>query len=114
MVEQVWKRLTRDDHAQIISMGEVRLRHVSRLRRLTEYDVTLWPVQRPPLPYPPLQGAPDAIIGESQGVQTLKMAQQSHRLQPAVLLQERKQVTLPISFERVRDGAPMRDLAVGR
>ena len=46
------------------------------LRRLTEDDVTLWPVQRPPLPYPLLQCPPDAVVGECQRMQTLKMPQQ--------------------------------------
>ena len=95
-------------------MGEVGLRHIAWLRRLTEDDVALWPVQGPPLPYPPLQSAPYAVVGESHGMQTLKMAQQGDGLKGAVLLQQRKQVDFPISCKRVRDGAPMRDLAVGR
>ena len=41
------------------------------------------------------------------------MAQQGDRLKGAVLRQQGKQIGLPISFKRVRDGAAMRDLAVG-
>jgi len=84
------------------------------LWHLTEDDVALWPIQGPPLPYPPLQSAPYAVVGEGQGVQTLKMAQQGDGLKGTVLLKQRKQVGFPISFKRVCYGAPMRDVAVGR
>ena len=46
-------------------------------------------------------------------MQTLQMAQQGDRLKGAVLRQQGKQIGLPISFKRVRDGAAMRGLAVG-
>ena len=118
VTKQVCKRLARDHHARFFGMGEVwpafeKRGHVSRLRRLTEDDVALRTVQRPPLPHPPLQSAPDAIIRECQRVQTLKMAQQGDGQKGAVARKQRKQVAIPVSFKRVRDGAPMRNLAVG-
>ena len=118
VIKQMRKRLPRDHHVQVVGMGEVgpiflRRGHIAGLRRLTEDDAPLWPVQRPPLPYTPLKGSSDAVIGKSQRMQALQMAQQGDGLKGAVLGQQREQVGFPIAFKRVRDGAAMRDLAVG-
>ena len=82
------------------------------LRRLTEDDVALGIVQRPPLRYPPLPSAPDTIIRECQRVQTLKMAQQGDGQKGGVARKQGKRVAILVSFKRVRDGAPLRNLAV--
>jgi len=93
-------------------MGEVGLGDAARLRRLAEDDVALGSVQRPPPPHPPLQGAPDTIVREGQRAQALKVAQQGDGLQGAVLLQQGKEVILPIAFEGIGHRAAVNGLAV--
>jgi len=112
VIEQVRERLPCDRHAQLVSMVEVGLAHISRLGRLAEDDVALGTVQRPPLTHPPLQGAPDTIIGERQWMRALKVAQQGDRLQRAVLHQQGKKVVLPIVFKGIGNRAPVDDLAM--
>jgi len=114
MVEQMREWLACDRHRQLFGMGEVGLGHVSRLRCLAEDDVALGPVQRPPLPHPPLQGAADPIIGERQRLLALKMTQQGDGLQRAVLLKQGEKVVLPKTFKRVGHRASMKDLALRR
>jgi len=115
VVAQVRERLPCDHHAQLVSMGEVGptfdkrgLRkagssksgaHVSRLRRLAEDDAALGAAHRPPLPHPPLQGAPNRVVGERQRMRALKVVPQGDRLQRAVHFKQRKKINLPIAFK---------------
>jgi len=114
MIKQVHKRLTRNCHAQLFGMGEIGLSHVSRFRRLAENDVTLRTLQRPPLSDAPFQRAPDTIVGESQRMQALKVAQQGDGLKRGVVLQQGEKVVLPVAFKRVHHRASMRNFAAGR
>src|SRR5690554_785448 len=107
VVEQMREWLACDRHTQFFGMGEVGLGHISWLRCLAEDDVALGTIQRPPLPHPSLQGAPDTIIRERQRMLALKVTQQGDGLQRAVLLKQGEKVVLPETFKRVGHRASM-------
>ena len=128
VIEQVRERLACDRHAQLVGMGEVGLTfekrglrkagpsksgaHISRLRRLAEDDAALGTAHRPPLAYPPLQGAPNTVVGERQRMLALKVVPQGDRLQRTVLLKQGKKIVLPIVFKGTLHRAPVNDLAL--
>ena len=57
--------------------------------------------QRPPLPQPALQGAPNAIVGDRPWMRALKVAQQGDRRQRAGLLQQGKKIVFPMAFKGI-------------
>ena len=84
-----------DRRFRFAGMGDVGPGQVSRLRRLAEDDVALGTLQRPPLPHTPLRDAPETIVGKRHRAETLKVAQQSNRLQRTAIPKQGEEVVLP-------------------
>jgi hypothetical protein len=77
--------LAGDGDGEFRGIGEVRQRHSAGLGHLAEDDVALRAVQGAPLPHPPLQGPPDAVVGEGVRVGHLQVAQQGDGLHRRVV-----------------------------
>jgi len=114
MEEPVRERRARDGDAALCGVGKVRQRHAARLGRLAEDHVARGAVERTPVAYPPLQRPSDAVVGEGVWIVHLQMAQQRHRLDGGIALQDRQRRRLPYSLERIGNGAPTLRLALGR
>ena len=114
VIKAMLERLSRDRHAQLIGIGEVRQGHAARLGYLPEDHIAFRPVHGPPITDAPLQRAAHAVIRKGLRIAHLKVPQQGHGLNGRIALEDRQQHRFPHRLERVGHGAAPGGLSLRR
>jgi hypothetical protein len=104
VVQQVWKGLSLNGHAQAVHVREIRRAQPARFMHLAEKHFLGRPVLGFPAPHPPFHGPP-LPLPVLAGVFPLQPLHQRFGLQPWLTLQQRFQ-TRPDVDERIDPGAP--------